>query len=203
MQCDLWSTAIYGCEGNLRWQCERAAQTQRGRKQIDVANKLDDWAEKYRKVGWLSAHSIMDSTRDERDQGLEILEMEYGEIPSQLFPRLVTKKATESRDIARPCEFTEMLDCVFPWGLMELDTPFSVSDPKSSCLLNPIEERMTIFRAVVPNDTLKPFMLEKGGQREAAYKLCEDINGRCLAILNQRGFRPPETEPEVISDLAV
>ena len=202
LKCDLWSNAIYGSDGNLRWQCERAAQTQRNRKQIDVANKLDDWAEKYRKVGWLSAHSIMDSTRDEREQGLEILEAEYGEIPAELFPRLVTKKATESRDAAKPLQFTEMLDCVFPWGLMNLDTPFNVSDPKSSCLLNPIEERMTIFKAVVLNDTLKPFMLEKGGQREAAYKLCEEINGRCLTITNQRDFKPPESELQAISDLA-
>ena len=202
VRADLWQNCVYGSDGNLRWQCERAAQTQRGRRNTDVANKLDEWAEKYRKVGWLSAQMIMESSREERDQALNIMHEEYGQVPLEVYPRLVSKHAMEVKETAKPLDFKELLDTTFPWSLLELDTPFVIDAPKGGDLLTPIEDKMLLFKAIVFNETLKPGMIENGGNHAAVIMLCEDIHKRCLAITNQRDFKPPAAELDAMSDLS-
>ena len=202
IRCDLWQTAVFGSDGNDRYQCERAGVTQRGRKNVDVANKLDEWAETYRKVGRLSAQFVMDSTPAEREAALDILRAEYGEIPTEVFHRLVAKTAAEQRDQASHGDYSKMLTCAFPWVLNSDDSPFNTADPKSAATLNSIQDKMAIYKSIVLTDTLKGMLLDKGGSIEYACKLCENINSKCLAIMNQRDFKPPAEEMDAISDVA-
>ena len=201
-RCNLWRGAIHGADGNWRWQCERAAGTQRQFRNDDIANKLDLWTEKYKKVDKLSAEKIMKCNTSEVDAAIDILMEEYDEIPLEIFPRLVAKKGSEVRDTCKQGDYEKLLTVTFPWCLISEDTPFQVSDPKSAHMVNSLDEKITIFKQVVFSDGLKSMILEKGGSTKNAFKMCEATHSRCQGVLNQREFQPPPLELQAMTDIA-
>ena len=82
-RCDLWTTAAGGNTGNARYQCERAAKTQRRRGNLKVAGDLDGWANNALLCESLADPLIMKATPEQVRKGVTVLLDEYdGAVPA-------------------------------------------------------------------------------------------------------------------------
>ena len=202
VRCDLWHAAIHGAEGNWRWQCERAAAHQRSLGNKDLANKLDEWCEYYKRVNWLAADKIMSATASEIESGLDVMYDQYDEVPAEIFPRLVAKRGAEVRIASKQGCYEPLINVTFPWCMMADDVPFSVPMPINAHMTNSLDDKLTIFRTVVFEDCLKDMILDKNKGTQNPFALCDTVHTKCQAVQNQRHYKPPPSELQAMSDVA-